>query len=112
MNSTRIMFRNNIITSYNNLVFNNQSSIRHQLIDVILIFSFDDRNVKDVNVDGIPPPCMDECCCGATTQEHVHILVANKKGIQPVLRLHKPIGQEASRKLKNQVEIMQMMERS
>ena len=55
---------------------------------------------------------MYECCCGATTQEHVHILVANKKGIQPVLRLHKPIGQEVSRKLKNQVEIMQMMERS
>jgi len=82
------------------------------------IDSIDLSNVIDVDVDGIPPPCIQECCCGAKTQEHVRVNVRDQSSSQrgnkaiQILKCKKPDGQFIARKIKNQVEIMQMMERS
>jgi hypothetical protein len=80
------------------------------------IDTIDLSNVNDVDVDGIPPPCIQQCCCGAKTHEHIHVNLSNNKNTEQqgsqILKLKKPIGEEVSRKIKNQVEIMQMMERN
>jgi hypothetical protein len=85
-----------------------------------MTFSFFPRgskhsNVDDVDVDGVPPPCLLECFCCASSQEHVLVNVRSHETHHPegawVLKLHKGIGQEVKRKIQNQVEIMQQMER-
>jgi len=78
------------------------------------IDSIDLSNVVDVDVDGIPPPCFQECCCGAKTQEHVRVNVRDQTKGKAIttLKCNKPDGEMISRKIKNQVEVMQMMERS
>mmetsp|Transcript_2971 Transcript_2971/g.6671 ORF Transcript_2971/g.6671 Transcript_2971/m.6671 type:complete len:221 (+) Transcript_2971:193-855(+) len=75
-----------------------------------LIDHVDLSNVKDIDVEGVPPPCFQQCCCGAQPQEHVHIRTNNEG--DKVLVLRKGPGQEVARKIKNQVETMQMMERN
>jgi hypothetical protein len=43
-------------------------------------------------------------------QEHIHIRVDNHPEV--VLKLYKGDGEVAARKIRNQVEVMQMMERN
>ena len=72
-------------------------------------------NVDDVDVDGVPPPFFLECCCCASPQEFVRVNVRSHETHHPegaqILKLKKGVGQEVKRKIQNQVEIMQLMER-
>eukprot|EP00536_Pseudo-nitzschia_multiseries_P003267 jgi/Psemu1/284308/fgenesh1_pg.49_\ len=72
-------------------------------------------NVDDVDVDGVPPPFLLECFCCAIPHEYVRINVSDHETHHPegatVLKLKKHVGQEVKRKIQNQVEIMQKMER-
>jgi SAM domain (Sterile alpha motif) len=72
------------------------------------IDNIDLSNVQDADVEGIPPPCFHQCCCGGKMQEHVKIQTSNEG--EKVLKLYE--GQEVARLIKNQVEKMQMMERN
>lgn len=74
------------------------------------IDNIDLSNVTDTDVEGVPPPCFQECCCGGQTQEHVHVRTDNEG--EKILKLEKGNGQKVARMIKNQVEQMQMMERS
>lgn len=76
------------------------------------IDNIDISNIQDVDVDGIPPPCFQQCCCGAKMQEHVKMQVSNDPNNRVILKLPKGTGQEVAAKIKNQVEVMQRMERS
>lgn len=76
------------------------------------IDTIDLSNVRDVDLEGVPPPCIQQCCCCAKEQEHVRVNLTEPKNACELMRLQKGEGQEVSRKLKNQVEVMQMMERS
>ena len=80
------------------------------------IDNIDLSNVEDVDIVGIAPPCIQQCCCNAKTQEHIKIKtrVDSRRGRNnsKILKLNKPEGENVSRKIKNQVEIMQMMERN
>jgi SAM domain (Sterile alpha motif) len=75
------------------------------------IDNIDLSNIQDVDVEGIPPPCIQQCCCGAKTQEHLKIQTSNDSE-RIILKLQKGTGQEVARKIKNQVEVMQRMERN
>jgi hypothetical protein len=66
-------------------------------------------SIADADVKGVPPSCCQACCCGAT-QEHVHI--KTKEGENKVLKLPKEEGATVSRKILNQIEVAQRMERS
>ena len=70
------------------------------------------RNVRDVELEGVPPPCVQQCFCCAKSQEHVRVNLSEPKNGCELLRLKKGEGQDVSRKIKNQVEVMQVMERS
>jgi len=76
------------------------------------IMSVDLSNISNVEVEGVPPPCIDQCFCCAKDQEHVKINLEHPENGLEILRLKKGDGTAMSRKLKNQVEIMQTMERS
>lgn len=76
------------------------------------IDTVDLSNIAGVQVEGIPPPCIQQCCCCAKAQEHIRInLHTPEKGFE-ILKLKKGVGENVSRKIKNQVEVMQVMERS
>lgn len=66
--------------------------------------------ITDADVEGVPPTCFQQCCCCGATQEWVHIKTSSEG--EKILKLHTQEGQVAVRKIKNQVEIMQRMERS
>jgi hypothetical protein len=68
-------------------------------------------NIKDVDIFGVPPPCFLQCFCGAKTQEHLQIKTTSDEHILE-LKLEKGTGQEVARMIKNQVEVMQRIERS
>jgi hypothetical protein len=68
-------------------------------------------NIKDVDIHGVPPPCFLQCFCGAKTQEHLKISTTHDAR-EVVLKLENGTGQEVARQIKNQVEVMQRMERS
>ncbi len=76
------------------------------------IDTVDLSNVRDVELEGVPPPCIQQCLCCAKEQEHVRVNLSEPPNGCELLRLEKGEGQLMSRKLKNQVEIMQVMERS
>jgi len=77
-----------------------------------LKMTVDLSNISNVDIKTNPPPCVEEFCCCANAQEHVIVnLEVPEKG-REVLRLKKGDGEAMKRKLINQVEIMQMMERS
>lgn len=73
------------------------------------IDNIDLSNIQDADLKGVPPSCCDACCMGST-QEHIHIQTSTE-GVK-ILKLPKGEGAEVARKLKNQVEVMQRMERS
>lgn len=75
------------------------------------IDTIDLSNVDDVDVDGVSPSCFCECCCCAIPHEHIKISV-NGEQERKMMRLPKGTGEAVARKIKNQVEIMQVMERS
>ena len=74
------------------------------------IDNVDLSNVTDADVKGVPPNCCQQCCCGHT-QEHIYVK-ANGGAETKVLKLPKEEGAAVSRKILNQVEIMQRMERN
>lgn len=76
------------------------------------IDTVDLSNVRDVELEGVPPPCLQQCLCCAKSQEHVRVNLSEPKNGCELLRLRKGEGQDVSRKIKNQVEVMQVMERS
>jgi hypothetical protein len=65
--------------------------------------------ISDADVKGVPPSCWQACCCGAT-QEHVH--VKTDSGETKILRLPMEEGSVVGRKILNQMEVAQRMERS
>jgi hypothetical protein len=73
--------------------------------------NFSASKIQDVDIEGVPPPCFLQCFCGAKTQEHIKIQTSNDNH-EHVLKLEQGTGQEVSRMIKNQVEVMQRMERS
>ncbi|CAB9531125.1 expressed unknown protein [Seminavis robusta] len=73
------------------------------------IDNVDLSNVTDVDVKGVPPSCCQQCCCGATQE---HVFVKTNAEATKVLKLTKEEGSSVSRKILNQVELMQRMERS
>lgn len=77
-----------------------------------LNLTVDLSNISNVELEGIPPPCIDQCCFCAKGKEHVIVNLEHPENGREVLRLKKGDGAAMQRKLKNQVEIMQMMERS
>ncbi|KAL7565967.1 hypothetical protein ACA910_008422 [Epithemia clementina (nom. ined.)] len=74
------------------------------------IDNIDLSEITDADVKGVPPGCCQAICCCGVTQEHV-ILTTGAEG-EKVLKLPKDVGQDVARRVKNQVEIMQRMERS
>jgi len=76
------------------------------------IDTVDLSNVRNVELEGVPPPCIQQCFCCAKSQEHVRVNLSSPKNKRELLRLKKGVGQEVSRMIKNQVEVMQVMERS
>jgi len=77
-----------------------------------LNLTVDLSNISNVELEGVPPPCMDQCCCCAKEHEHVIVNLSTPENGREILRLKKGDGAAMKRKLKNQVEIMQRMERS
>jgi hypothetical protein len=74
------------------------------------IDNVDLSHVKDVDLQGIPPSCCAQFFCGAKVREHVQIKVDDHPEV--TLKLYKGDGEAVSRKIRNQVEVMQMMERN
>ena len=74
------------------------------------IDNIDLSEVTDTDVEGVPPGCLQQVCCCGDTLEHVKIQTSSEG--EKVLILHKDVGQDVARRLKNQVETMQQMERS
>jgi len=72
-------------------------------------------NVDDVDIYGVSPPFFLECFCCANSREYVQINTRNHethhREDMKILKLRKGIGMEAKRKIQNQVEVMQTMER-
>ena len=66
--------------------------------------------ITDADVKGVPPNCIAQTCCCGETQEHV-VITTKAEGAK-ILRLKKNEGQQVARRIKNQVETMQVMERS
>lgn len=75
------------------------------------IDNVDLTEINDADVKGVPPGCCHQMCCCAATQEHV-LITTNQSKEPKVLKLPRDVGQDVARKIKNQVEIMQRMERS
>lgn len=75
------------------------------------IDNIDLSEINDTDVKGVPPGCCHQMCCRAVTQEHV-LITTNQSKEPKVMKLRKDVGQDVARKIKNQVEIMQRMERS
>lgn len=73
------------------------------------IDNVDLSNVNDADVKGVPPSCLQACCCGKT-QEHIYVKTSS--GETKLLKLPREEGAGVSRKILNQVEIMQRMERN
>jgi len=80
------------------------------LSSIYHIDNIDLSHITDADVKGVPPSCFHQCCCCGKVQEHV-LLKTSAEG-EKILKLPKGEGQVAARKIKNQVEIMQRMERS
>ena len=74
------------------------------------IDSVDLSQITDADVKGVPPNCIAQTCCCGDTQEHV-VITTKAEGAK-ILRLKKNEGQQVARRIKNQVESMQVMERS
>jgi len=74
------------------------------------IDNVDLSGVEDADVEGIPPTCFQQVFCCGKSQEHVTIKTASEG--DKVLKLPEGEGQAAAIKIKNQVEVMQRMERS
>ena len=74
------------------------------------IDNIDLSNVTDADVKGVPPSCCQQCCCGKT-QEHIYVK-ANGGTETKVMKLTKEEGATVARKILNQVEVMQRMERN
>lgn len=74
------------------------------------IDNVDLSSVTDADVKGVPPNCCQQCCCGLT-QEHIYVK-ANGGTETKVLKLQREEGATVSRKILNQVEVMQRMERN
>jgi len=99
----------------NNLEIKTQNPCRCGPIRCCCGHSYDIDNVDvsgivDADVKGVSPPCLYQICCCGAMQEHIHVETAAEG--EKILRLPKGEGQAAARKIKNQVETMQMMERS
>eukprot|EP00543_Licmophora_paradoxa_P006327 CAMPEP_0202449310 /NCGR_PEP_ID=MMETSP1360-20130828/8049_1 /ASSEMBLY_ACC=CAM_ASM_000848 /TAXON_ID=515479 /ORGANISM="Licmophora paradoxa, Strain CCMP2313" /LENGTH=219 /DNA_ID=CAMNT_0049067189 /DNA_START=20 /DNA_END=679 /DNA_ORIENTATION=- len=73
------------------------------------IDNVDLSGIQSADVEGVPPGCFHQICCGAP-QEHIHVLTSGEG--EKILKLKQDEGQEVARKIKNQVEAMQRMERS
>lgn len=73
------------------------------------IDNVDLSGINDADVKGVPPSCWQQCCCGAT-QEHVCIKTSSEG--DKILKLPEGEGQTVARTIKNQVEVMQRMERN
>lgn len=76
------------------------------------LITVDLSNVSNVTLEGVPPPCFQECLCCAKSQEHVKVNMSNPESRYMLLKVRKGDGQEVSRMITNQVEVMQRMERS
>ena len=74
------------------------------------IDNIDLSEIRDVDMQGVSPTCFNACCCCGAPQEHLR-LTTGAEG-EKVLRLKKGQGTDLQRKIKNQVEQMQVMERS
>jgi len=68
-------------------------------------------NVTTVKLQTIPPPCL-QCLCCAKHQAEIQVLLNEPPDAVVILQLREKDGQEFSRLIKNQVEVMQRMERS
>ena len=75
------------------------------------IDNIDLSNVTDADVKGVPPTCCQQVCCCGKPQEHIY-LKTNIDAKEKIMKLEKEVGANVSRKILNQVEIMQRMERS
>lgn len=73
------------------------------------IDNVDLSNVVDADVKGVPPSCCQACCCGKT-QEHIY--VRTNDGEIKIMKLSQEEGAVVSRKILNQVEQMQRIERN
>jgi len=69
-------------------------------------------NISNVELDMIPPPCFDKFICGAKGFDKVIVNLSTPQNGFEVLQLQRGEGEFMKRKLMNQVEIMQVMERS
>jgi len=72
------------------------------------IDNVDISHITDADVRGVPPSCCQQVCCGKT-QEHIYV---KADGETKILKLTKEEGAPVARKILNQVEIMQRMERN
>jgi hypothetical protein len=71
--------------------------------------NIDLTHVTDADVKGKPPPCCQQVLCCAKAQDHITIKTTSDG--TKVLVLHKGKGEVISRKILNQVEEAQKMER-
>ena len=74
------------------------------------IDNVDLSHVTDADVVGDPPSCCQQVCCCGKPQEKIHIRTRDDG--DKILRLKKQEGAAVARKILNQVEVMQRMERS
>jgi hypothetical protein len=70
--------------------------------------NIDLTHVTDVDVQGTPPPCIQEVCCCATGRDIIGITYAEGTLAMP---LKKGVGETVSTLILNQVEETQVMER-
>jgi len=75
------------------------------------LVTVDLSNVTTVKLEGVPPPCL-MCLCCAKKQEHIQVHLKEPANAFVQLKFREGDGQEVSRMIKNQVEVMQRMERS
>lgn len=74
------------------------------------IDNIDLSEIRDIDLQGVSPTFFNACCCCGAPQEHVHITTGAEG--EKVMKLRKDEGVDVQRKIKNQVEQMQRMERS
>lgn len=70
--------------------------------------NIDLTNVTDVDVQGQPPPCMEEVCCCASGRDMIGVTYVDGTLIIP---LKKGVGESVSTLILNQIEEAQLMER-
>ena len=65
--------------------------------------------VQDVDFHSIPPSCIGQLCCGMRVKDTIIIDVGTGK---KVIVLRRKEGDEVTKRIKQQVEVSQRMERS